>query len=115
MTIGGDSGQRKPDLTDYVADPVARAGRSTDGIGGKDFNVQLGRTSSGARAEKLSEPMWTPPPEQHTGPSGENLFVALLMMPHPTHEFESPANPVRFSMQGWLKVEPLGQPNPSEA
>jgi len=29
--------------------------------------------------------------------SGENLFVVLLMMLHPTQELEPPANPARFS------------------
>lgn len=29
--------------------------------------------------------------------SGENLFVVLLMMLHPTQKLEPPANPVRFS------------------
>lgn len=30
--------------------------------------------------------------------SGENLFVVLLMMLHPTQELEPPANPARFSL-----------------
>src|SRR5690606_4005984 len=30
--------------------------------------------------------------------SGENLFVVLLMMLHPTQELEPPANPARFSV-----------------
>ncbi|MCR9074331.1 MAG: hypothetical protein NXI18_21995, partial [Alphaproteobacteria bacterium] len=29
--------------------------------------------------------------------SGENLFVVLLMMLHPTQELEPPANPARFN------------------
>ena len=29
--------------------------------------------------------------------SGENLFVVLLMMLHPTQELEPPANPARFT------------------
>ena len=33
--------------------------------------------------------------------SGENLFVVLLMMLHPTQELEPPANPERFT---WHKV-----------
>jgi hypothetical protein len=28
--------------------------------------------------------------------SGENLFVVLLMMLHPTQKLEPPANPARF-------------------
>ena len=31
--------------------------------------------------------------------SGENLFVVLLMMLHPTQELEPPANPARFSLR----------------
>jgi hypothetical protein len=30
-------------------------------------------------------------------PSGENLFVVLLMMLHPTQKLEPPANPVRLN------------------
>ncbi|WP_233557135.1 hypothetical protein, partial [Gemmobacter lutimaris] len=30
--------------------------------------------------------------------SGENLFVVLLMMLHPTQKLEPPANPARFRM-----------------
>jgi transposase len=51
-----------------IAGHPARAGRSTDGVGGKDFNVQMERSSPGARASQLSEPMWAPSFEQHTGP-----------------------------------------------
>jgi hypothetical protein len=32
--------------------------------------------------------------------SGENLFVVLLMMLHPTQELEPPANPARFKPAG---------------
>ena len=32
---------------------------------------------------------------------GENLFVVLLMMLHPTQELESPANPARFIVDSW--------------
>lgn len=35
--------------------------------------------------------------------SGEYLFVVFVMMLHPTHELEPPANPARFS--------PLGEPS----
>ncbi len=40
--------------------------------------------------------------------SGEDLFVVLLMMLHPTHELEPPANPVRFSLGLWpLTLKPF--------
>ncbi|SIS78693.1 hypothetical protein SAMN05878426_1041, partial [Phaeovulum vinaykumarii] len=38
--------------------------------------------------------------------SGENLFVVLLMMLHPTQELEPPAKPARFKMHC---VKLLGQ------
>ncbi|MCR9257675.1 MAG: hypothetical protein NXI16_16445, partial [Alphaproteobacteria bacterium] len=37
--------------------------------------------------------------------SGENLFVVLLMMLHPTQELEPPANPERFTDHNRWYVE----------
>ncbi|WP_233557394.1 hypothetical protein, partial [Gemmobacter lutimaris] len=37
--------------------------------------------------------------------SGENLFVVLLMMLHPTQKLEPPANPARFRLVDFYILE----------